>query len=101
MPPGRSNGTAGHALTDGWGQVADFSETIIVLTSNLRSKEGSARSAGFGTVADFDPAKQDAAIVDALASELLNRITSVVRFNALSTDTIREIARIELTQACD
>lgn len=88
-------------LTDGWGQVADFSETIIVLTSNLGVKEGSTRSAGFGTVAGFDPAKQDAAIVDALPPELLNRITSVVRFDALSTDTIREIARIELTQAFD
>lgn len=88
-------------LTDGWGHVADFSETIIVLTSNLGVKEGSARSAGFGTVTGFDLVKQDVAIVDALPPELLNRITSVVRLNALSTETIREIARLELDQAFD
>lgn len=88
-------------LTDGWGQVANFSETIIILTSNLGVKEGNTRSAGFGSVEGFDSAKQDTSITDTLPPELLNRITETVRFNALSTDAIREIARIELTQAFD
>lgn len=88
-------------LTDGWGKVANLSETVIILTSNLGVKEGSTRSAGFGSAEGFDSAKQDASITDALPPELLNRITETVRFNALSSDAIREIAAIELAQAFD
>lgn len=88
-------------LTDGWGQVANFSETVIILTSNLGVKEGNTRSAGFGSVEGFDSAKQDTSITDTLPPELLNRITETVRFKSLSIDAIREIASIELTQAFD
>lgn len=86
-------------LTDGWGNVASFAETIVIMTSNLGVREGSARTAGFGGNGDFDSARQDAAITEAMPPELLNRITATVRYDALSTQAVREIARMELTRA--
>lgn len=83
------------------GNVADFSETIVIMTSNLGVREGSTRTVGFGSQSDFDAARQDAAIADAMPPELLNRITATVRFDALSAATVRDIARMELTQAFD
>lgn len=86
-------------LTDGWGNVASFAETIVVLTSNLGVREGSARAAGFGDKGDFDAARQDAVITEAMPPELLNRITATVRFDSLSPEAVRDIARMELTRA--
>jgi ATP-dependent Clp protease ATP-binding subunit ClpA len=86
-------------LTDGWGNVASFAETIVIMTSNLGVREGSSRAAGFGGKGDFDATRQDAAITEVLPPELLNRITATVRFDALSPEAVREIARMELTRA--
>src|SRR5699024_3174959 len=86
-------------LTDDWGNVAYFSDTIVIMTSNLGVREGSARTAGFGHERAFDAKRQDAAIAEALPPELLNRITATVRFDALSQEAIRELARMELERA--
>jgi len=88
-------------LTDGWGQVATFSETIIVMTSNLGVREGSERAAGFGAADGFDVNRQDAAITRALPPELQNRMSATVHFAPLSADAIREVALIELERAVD
>lgn len=65
-------------LTDGWGYEADFSETIIVLTTNL------------GTAPDFRSPE------DAFSPELLGRVDAQVRFNPLSAETLQEIAANEV-----
>lgn len=83
-------------LTDGWGRVASFSETIIVMTSNLGAREGSVLTAGFGAADGYKVSRQDAAIAEAMPPELLNRITSTVPFSPLSSATIRDLARVEL-----
>lgn len=88
-------------LTDGWGRVASFAETIIILTSNLGAREASARSAGFGEVEQFDAGRQDAAISEALPPELQGRLTATVHFDPLSADALHELARIELERAFD
>lgn len=88
-------------LTDGWGQVATFADTIIVMTSNLGVREGSERAAGFGAGNSFNVSRQDAAIARALPPELQNRMTATVHFAPLSADAIREVAFIELERAFD
>lgn len=88
-------------LTDGWGQVATFADTIIVMTSNLGAREGSERAAGFGAADGFNVSRQDAAITQALPPELQNRMTATVHFAPLSADAIREVAFIELERAFD
>lgn len=67
-------------LTDGWGCEADFSQTIIVLTTNL------------GTAPDFRTPDE------VFAPELLGRLDANVSFAALSDGTLHEIAAKEVDE---
>jgi ATP-dependent Clp protease ATP-binding subunit ClpC len=90
-------------LTDGRGRLVDFTNTVILMTSNLGSEETTSsprRRVGFG--GGSDGASDDAADLDAritaaaraaLAPELYNRIDEVLVFQPLGKDEVREIAR--------
>jgi ATP-dependent Clp protease ATP-binding subunit ClpC len=87
-------------LTDGRGRTVDFSNTVIVMTSNIGADEtGSSpkRKVGFGADAGVDPLDLErrvtAAARSALAPELYNRIDEVLVFAPLGRDAVREIAR--------
>jgi ATP-dependent Clp protease ATP-binding subunit ClpB len=79
-------------LTDAKGRFCDFSNTIILLTSNLGVKEAIA--------ATDDPAARKDIILrvvqDTLRPELFNRLSGVIPFNSLDTDTLRQIVRLHL-----
>lgn len=85
-------------LTDGRGRTVDFTNTVIVMTSNLGSAEAAStrRRVGFG---DGDPGPGDleeriAQVArQALAPELYNRIDEVLVFQPLSRAEVEEIAR--------
>jgi ATP-dependent Clp protease ATP-binding subunit ClpC len=87
-------------LTDGRGRTVDFTNTVILMTSNLGSEETSAsprRRVGFGgtggaEVSDLEE-RIAAAARAALAPELYNRIDEVLVFSPLGKDEVREIAR--------
>ena len=90
-------------LTDGRGRVVDFSNTVILLTSNLGadsySKKRTSR-VGFGAIGestDDVDADRDAEVVAAarraLAPELYNRLDEVLVFAPLARDSVREVAR--------
>ncbi len=81
-------------LTDGQGRTVDFTNTILVLTSNLGSAvltepglgEAERREAVMGAVrAAFKP-------------EFLNRLDDVVIFEALSLAEIEEIVNLQVSQ---
>jgi ATP-dependent Clp protease ATP-binding subunit ClpC len=85
-------------LTDGRGRTVDFTNAVILMTSNLGAEEtgaGSRRRMGFGGGDDTDDLEQR--IVGkaraALAPELYNRIDEVLVFSVLGRDEVREIAR--------
>jgi ATP-dependent Clp protease ATP-binding subunit ClpC len=87
-------------LTDGRGRSADFTNTIILMTSNLGAEEsGSAarRRVGFGAEAAPPSAQVERGVVaaarKALAPELYNRIDEVLVFSALSRSDVGRIAR--------
>jgi ATP-dependent Clp protease ATP-binding subunit ClpC len=85
-------------LTDGRGQVVDFRNAVVVLTSNLGSElYAERRSVGFGRAAD---APESAAVLGAarraLPPELWNRIDETLVFEPLGVDEIRGIARLLL-----
>ena len=85
-------------LTDGRGRTIDFTNTVIILTSNLGAEEVSAgaRSIGFGKVesaADGIEGALVAAARAALPPELYNRIDEVVAFAPLKRSEVAEIAR--------
>ncbi|NMC69750.1 MAG: ATP-dependent Clp protease ATP-binding subunit, partial [Myxococcales bacterium] len=85
-------------LTDGRGQVVDFRNAVVVMTSNLGSDLYAARRAvGFGRAADApDPGAVLAAARRALPPELWNRIDETLVFEPLGAEEIRDIARLLL-----
>ncbi len=62
-------------LTDGHGRTVDFRNTVIVMTSNVRSAE---------------------ALRDVFRPEFLNRVDEIVEFHPLSRDQIGEIVELQL-----
>ncbi|HWA76052.1 MAG TPA: ATP-dependent Clp protease ATP-binding subunit [Polyangiaceae bacterium] len=89
-------------LTDGRGRTVDFTNTVILMTSNLGSGEASERKrrVGFGESGGGDDdleARIVARARAALAPELYNRIDEALVYSPLSRDEVREIARRLLT----
>lgn len=91
-------------LTDGLGRKVDFKNTIIVMTSNL----GSRQLREFGNGVGFQTAAKEAgrdekaksivekALKQHFAPEFLNRVDDVIMFNNLNRDDIFKIIDIEL-----
>ena len=86
-------------MTDGRGRTVDFSNAVIVLTSNLGAAEvtgASRRRVGFSTQGDAgDDVAQKvvSAARQVLPPELYNRIDEVLVFSPLSRDDVRRITR--------
>ncbi|MBT8257246.1 MAG: ATP-dependent Clp protease ATP-binding subunit [Bacteroidia bacterium] len=91
-------------LTDSLGRKIDFSNTIIIMTSNIgaRKLKDFGTGVGFGTSAKKEQATSNArsiienALKKAFAPEFLNRIDDVVVFNILEKEHINKIIDIEL-----
>jgi len=85
-------------LTDLQGDTANFSQTIIIMTSNIGVDLEDAQSFGFGA-ADHPEDNTLLALQQHFRPELLNRIDRVVRFERLDRASIRDIAQRELQLA--
>tara|TARA_Y100000588_G_C13959650_1_gene798142 strand:- start:164 stop:892 length:729 start_codon:yes stop_codon:yes gene_type:complete len=93
----------GH-MTDSLGRKIDFKNTIIIMTSNIgtRQLKDFGAGVGFGTSArqsgkdDVAKGVIENALKRAFAPEFLNRIDDVVLFNSLSKEDIFRIIDIEL-----
>lgn len=90
-------------LTDSLGRRVDFKNTIIIMTSNIGSRQlkDFGRGIGFSRedrVNDKDYARGvvQKALKNAFAPEFLNRIDDVIVFNALTKEDIHKIIDIEL-----
>jgi ATP-dependent Clp protease ATP-binding subunit ClpC len=96
-------------LTDSLGRKIDFRNTIIIMTSNIGSRQlkDFGLGVGFGTAAKMaqsgDHAKGviENALKKAFAPEFLNRIDDVVVFNSLEKNDIEKIIDIELVKLID
>jgi ATP-dependent Clp protease ATP-binding subunit ClpA len=74
------------ALTDNVGRKADFRHVTLIMTSNVGGREMSARTPGF---TDGGPKGKGGKSVERLFSpEFRNRLDSIVRFEALSRETM-------------
>lgn len=90
-------------LTDSLGRHIDFKNTLIIMTSNIGTRQLKDFGSGVG-FATRDSAKEkehnDSVIQKALnkafAPEFLNRIDDIVMFDALDKDAIFKIIDIEL-----
>jgi ATP-dependent Clp protease ATP-binding subunit ClpB len=67
-------------LTDGHGRTVDFRNTVIIMTSNVRSRE---------------------AMRDVFRPEFLNRIDEIIEFHALSREQLADIVELQLRQLRD
>ena len=93
-------------LTDSLGRKIDFSNTIIIMTSNIgaRKLKDFGSGVGFGTSAQKSQESSNArsvienALKKAFAPEFLNRIDDVVVFNNLEKEDIDKIIDIELSK---
>jgi ATP-dependent Clp protease ATP-binding subunit ClpB len=79
-------------LTDAKGRFCDFSNTIVIFTSNLGVREAMAHS--------DDPGERRNIILEVvranLRPELYNRIGQIVAFDPLSEDELERIVRLHL-----
>jgi ATP-dependent Clp protease ATP-binding subunit ClpB len=64
-------------LTDGQGRTVDFRNTVIIMTSNVRSA---------------------AALRDTFRPEFLNRVDEVIEFHALTREQLAEIVELQLAR---
>jgi ATP-dependent Clp protease ATP-binding subunit ClpC len=86
-------------LTDGKGRVVDFTNTILIATSNLGSDiiQRSLRTRG---LVEEEPAKLKRELMDVLRShfrpEFINRIDEIIVFHALDRQEIRAIVELQL-----
>ena len=90
-------------LTDSQGRTVDFTNTVIVMTSNLGSEAITRRGAGIGFGpggADSDEEARRERILRPLREhfrpEFLNRIDEIVVFRQLTGDQLREITKLLL-----
>ncbi len=91
-------------LTDSLGRNVDFKNTIIIMTSNIGTKQlkDFGTGVGFSTQAKLDSSNEIAkgiiqkALKNAFAPEFLNRIDDVIMFNQLTKEDINKIIDIEL-----
>ncbi|MDP3359348.1 MAG: ATP-dependent Clp protease ATP-binding subunit [Lutibacter sp.] len=95
----------GH-ITDSLGRRIDFRNTILIMTSNIGSRQlkDFGAGVGFGTASKTSQADANAkgvienALKKSFAPEFLNRIDDVVIFNPLEIEDIHLIIDIELSK---
>lgn len=91
-------------LTDSFGRCIDFKNTILIMTSNIgtRQLKDFGRGVGFNTQMGGDVDKEfsrgviQKALNKAFAPEFLNRIDDIIMFDQLDKEAIRKIIDIEL-----
>lgn len=85
-------------LTDSQGRVVDFSNTIIIMTSNAgTSLKGNAL--GFGQDNEISmKSRVESVLKDIFRPEFLNRIDDIVVFESLSKADLREIVSLMLKE---
>ena len=87
-------------LTDNKGRIADFKNTIIIMTSNIGSNIIHERMSDVMNINDYTIEKTKNDVLELLKQnmrpEFLNRIDEIIMFRPLSKKQIREVVRIQL-----
>jgi len=91
-------------LTDSLGRKVDFKNTILIMTSNIGTRDLSdfSSSVGFShkptedKVSDYSKSVIEKALKKTFAPEFLNRIDDLIQFRTLTKDDIYKIIDIEL-----
>jgi len=93
----------GH-LTDSFGRKVNFTNTLIILTSNVGAKKVSEFGAGVGFSTNGSEEQQfevkktmiQKSLKQQFNPEFLNRIDDVILFNSLKEDSLKTIIKLEI-----
>ncbi|MDO8648909.1 MAG: ATP-dependent Clp protease ATP-binding subunit [Candidatus Peregrinibacteria bacterium] len=96
-------------LTDGTGKKVDFTNTVIVMTSNIGAEKLTKQAAKIGFKLEDEATEEEHAyeekskevlneLKDHFRPEFLNRVDNLIVFNALNQQHIRRIVRMHLDQ---
>ncbi len=94
-------------LTDSFGRKVDFKNTLIILTSNIGTRQlGEGKTVGFDADENADTfesmkKKIETELKKVFNPELLNRIDEVVYFRSLEKSHIKEIIEILVAEIAD
>ena len=88
-------------LTDGVGRKIDFSNTIIIMTSNLGTKDLNNNDLGFVENSESDNYKHVRSkimksVENTFSPELINRIDDTIVFHSLSEEDVFQIIDLQL-----
>lgn len=88
-------------LTDSAGQVVNFKNVIILMTSNVGARKAAEMGAGIGFSRNEDENKRSVVekeLKKRFSPEFLNRIDKIVYFNSLTDDNLKNIVKLEINK---
>ncbi|MBR3877673.1 MAG: ATP-dependent Clp protease ATP-binding subunit [Bacteroidaceae bacterium] len=92
-------------LTDSYGRTVDFRNTVIIMTSNVGTRELKDFGAGIGFAKDERASDKkysrdviQKALNKRFAPEFLNRVDEIINFDQLGKEAIIDIVDLELVQ---
>lgn len=88
-------------LTDSSGQVVNFKNVIVLMTSNIGAKQAAEMGKGIGFVSNEGELKKsiiEKQLKQTFTPEFINRIDQIVYFNSLTDDNLKNIVRLELNK---
>ncbi len=94
-------------LTDSFGRMVDFKNTIIIMTTNAGAENSSSNQFGFKGSSDdaksYEKMKEDfrGSIEKYFRPEFLNRLDDVIVFHSLNRENLKQIINIELAKVHD
>ena len=88
-------------LTDSSGQIVNFKNVIVLMTSNVGARKAAELGGGVGFVHNEDSNKK--AIIEKelkkkFTPEFLNRLDQIVYFNNLSDNNLKDIIKLEINK---
>ena len=88
-------------LTDSAGQVVNFKNVIVLMTSNIGARKAAELGNGLGFVSNEDSNKKsiiEKELKRKFTPEFINRIDKIVYFNSLTDDNLKNIVKLEINK---
>ena len=88
-------------LTDSAGQIVNFKNVIVLMTSNIGARKAAEMGGGVGFVSSEDANKKsiiDKELKKKFTPEFLNRLDQIVYFNSLTDDNLKNIVKLEINK---
>ena len=88
-------------LTDSAGQIVNFKNVIVLMTSNIGARKAAELGNGLGFINNEDSNKKsiiDKELKKKFTPEFINRIDQIVYFNNLTDDNLKNIVKLEINK---